>query len=285
MARITRRTADDPLDEIVATLCEEGAVIVEGTIPAAVLDRCNAELDPLLATAAADHDGGFVNPLIAAFFGTCTRHVTAVAARSRAFATDIMTNPVLLGAAQTVLGPNCSGIQLNLGHVIDRGPGAVRQPLHRDELVWAHLPVPHPEVQVASMIALSEFTGENGATLVVPGSHRWDRDRRAEPDEIVAAAMPAGSAVLYLGSTLHAAGDNTTEDTWRRGLHLSYTLGWLRTEENHSLSIPLEVARTLPRESQALLGFGAHDAIGIGGGYLGMVDLRDPLDLIAEGAL
>ena len=75
---------------------------------------------------------------------------------------------------------------------------------------------------------------ENGATRVVPGSHRWDRGRHPQPDEIVDAVVPGG-AVIYLGSTIHFAGTNSTVDEWRRGLHISYTLGWLRTEENNSL--------------------------------------------------
>jgi ectoine hydroxylase-related dioxygenase (phytanoyl-CoA dioxygenase family) len=97
--------------------------------------------------------------------------------------------------------------------------------------------------------------------------------------------MPAGSAVIYLGSTLHAGGANTTADEWRRGMHLSYCVGWLRTEENHFLATPLEIVKSLPRVSQELLGFAAHDAIDVGGGYLGVVDLRDPVELIATGEL
>ena len=102
---------------------------------------------------------------------------------------------------------------------------------------------------------------------------------------IADAEMPAGSAVLYLGSTIHGAGANTTSDLWRRGLHLSYVLGWLRTEENNVLATPPDVARTLPRVAQELLGYAVHDAIADQGGYLGMLELRDPVDLLAEGSL
>ena len=69
--------------------------------------------------------------------------------------------------------------------------------------------------------------------------------------------MAAGSAVVYLGSTLHGGGANVTTDVRRRGMHVSYCVGWLRTEENQYLSTPIEVVRTLPRESQALLGYAA----------------------------
>ena len=68
-------------------------------------------------------------------------------------------------------------------------------------------------------------------------------------------------------------------------MHVSYCVGWLRSEENHCLSTPLDTVRNMPRRSQELLGFAAHDAIHDGGGYLGVVDLQDPVELIATGQL
>jgi ectoine hydroxylase-related dioxygenase (phytanoyl-CoA dioxygenase family) len=226
-----------------------------------------------------------LNPAVEWFFGKRTRHVAAVAAHSRTFATEVLCHPLLLGICDAVLGPACARYQLNIAHVLDRGPGAEAQMLHRDEMVWIHVPRPHPELQLATVIALEDFRAENGATRVAPGSHRWPLERSAEPHEIADAVMPPGSAVIYLGSTIHGAGSNTTADRRRRGMHVSYVVGWLRTEENQYLSVPVEVVRTLPRRAQELLGWAAHDAISSGGGYLGTVDLRDPVDLLAEGRL
>ncbi|MBM4384673.1 MAG: phytanoyl-CoA dioxygenase family protein [Deltaproteobacteria bacterium] len=208
-----------------------------------------------------------------------------MAAQSRTFATEVMTHPIFLGVCDRVLLPACARYQLNLGHLIDRGPGAAAQMLHRDELVWVHLPRPHPEVQVASMIALEDFRVENGATRLVPGSHRWPHTRKPEQHEIADAVMPAGSAVIYLGSTIHGAGANSTASEWRPGLHISYVVGWLRTEENNYLAVPPEIARTLPRAAQEVLGYAVHDAIASAGGYLWMLGLRDPVDLMQEGKL
>ena len=256
---VQRLKARDPVSDISDALLADGAVIVEGLLDDDLLARFNTELDPLLAAARPDH-GRYVNDTIAGFFGDRTRHVLGMGGKSRVFATEILPNPVYLGVCDAVLLPNCARYRLNLAHVMDRGPGSVRQWPHRDELVWNHIPTPHPEVQVASVIALVDFTADNGATVLAPGSHRWDADRQPTEDEFVAAEMPAGSAVIYLGSTIHAGGSNTTEG-WRRGMHLSYCLGWLRTEENQFLATPLEIARTLPRQSQELLGYAAHDAI------------------------
>ena len=124
-----------------------------------------------------------------------------------------------------------------------------------------------------------------GATQVAPGSHRWNPRRPARDEEVAYAEMPAGSAVIYLGSTLHGGGANTTTDRWRRAVHLSYTLGWLRTEENNYLGTPPEVARNLPRPAQELVGYAVHDAIESLGGYLGVLDGRDPIDCLADGTL
>jgi ectoine hydroxylase-related dioxygenase (phytanoyl-CoA dioxygenase family) len=96
--------------------------------------------------------------------------------------------------------------------------------------------------------------------------------------------MPAGSAVVYTGGTIHAGGSNTTEIP-RRGAHLSYCLGWLRTEENNYLAVPPAIAAKLPRQAQELLGYAVHDSISRGGGYLGMVRMQDPVQLLGRGEL
>ena len=175
-------------------------------------------------------------------------------------------------------------VGLNFADVMDRGPGAATQLIHRDDGIWPYLPRQDFPLEFATMIALGPFTPEMGATLIVPGSHRWDVGRQPEPHEIVAADLEPGDAVFYLGSTLHAGGENRTQQR-RRGMHLSYCLGWLRTEDNNYLTAPIDLVRTLPREQQAMLGYALHDGIEVNGGFLGAVDWRNPLDLMAEGKL
>jgi ectoine hydroxylase-related dioxygenase (phytanoyl-CoA dioxygenase family) len=141
------------------------------------------------------------------------------------------------------------------------------------------------DIEVASIIALNDFKKENGATRVILGSHRWDSTRKLDPNEAVSAEMPAGSALIYLGSTLHGAGKNTTESEWRTGMHVSFCLGWLRSEENNYLIAPLDFVRDLPTNIQSILGYAMHDATSIGGGYLGIYDLANPINLIADGKI
>jgi len=282
-ASLLRLRADDPVEALTEALARDGALIVEGLLGPEPLARFEADLAPALAAASPERD--YLNPAVEWFMGKRTRTLTGIAAKSPTFASDILCHPTLLAVCDAILGPSCARYQLNVAQVLDRGPGAEDQMLHRDELVWIHMPRPHPELQVASVIALVDFTADNGATRVVPGSHRWPLERQPEAADVVAAEMPAGSAVVYVGSTLHGGGANTTQDTWRRGMHLSYVLGWLRTEENHYLETPPDVARALPRQAQELLGYAVHDAVADAGGYLGAVDLRDPVELLADGSL
>jgi ectoine hydroxylase-related dioxygenase (phytanoyl-CoA dioxygenase family) len=281
--RLERLPASAPPSEITHHLRREGAVIVENLIAPDVIARINDEVDEHVA--ASDPNMEHLNPGIQFFFGKETRHVAGMPGKSRSFATEVMVHPTLMSVCDEILLPACARYQLNLGHLIDKGPGGKRQLFHRDELVWVHVPRPHPELQVASMIALEDFTEEIGATNIVPGSHEWPLEREPEEHEVAIAEMPAGSAAIYLGSTIHAGGENRTTDRWRRGLHTSWICGWLRTEENNYLACPPDVARTLPRQAQEVLGYAVHDAIQAGGGYAGALDLQDPCDLIEQGKL
>lgn len=226
---IPRLVVSAPSDQILGALREHGAVIVDGVLDPDLLARFNAELDPILEQVSPDRP--YLNPAIDYFYGNRVRQITGMAARSRIFGEEILCHPFYADVCDAILGPNCSRYQLNVAQVMDRGPGAEQQLLHRDEDVWVHLPRPHAEVQIASVIALVDFRADLGATVAVPGSHRWERGRQPKPDELAWAEMPAGSAIVYLGSTIHAGGRNATVDSWRRGMHLSFVVGWLRTEE------------------------------------------------------
>lgn len=281
---VPRLAASDPVDDIVAALLGQGAVIVEDFLAAPVLARFNAELEPHLE-AAGKKEQGFINEGFKAFYGPNMRHVLAVAEKSDTFIDEVLCHRVYIGIGDRVLKPSCQNMQLNVAHVLERCPGAQAQYLHRDHVVWPDIGPQHPHRQFSSVIALGDFTAEMGATLVAPGSHLWEPGRRAQPDELAAAEMSAGSAVIYLGGTIHAGGANVTADRRRRGMHVSYCLGWLRTEENNYLSMSLERVRRLSPLAQTLLGYAAHDGLSMGLGYLGAVDLRDPVELLAEGKL
>jgi len=155
---------------------------------------------------------------------------------------------------------------------IEIGPGEAAQSLHRDDGVYP-LPQPHSDVVVNTMWALEDFTVANGATRLVPCSHRWIDRRPDESTPTIAAEMPAGSMMIYLGSVWHGGGANTT-DRPRLGVILEYVASWLRPQENHLLAVPREVAATLPERLQELLGYNIYPP------FLGYVDGRHPRRLL-----
>ena len=292
-AVLERLSGSSSAEDVHAVLERDGAVIVEDLLSPEVVAAVNADVET--AVREADPNADWFNEVMRAFHGPNTKALSGVAGLSPTFAVEVMCHPLLLGVCDRVLLPSCARYQLNLGQILERGPGSPEQLLHRDELVWADVPRPAPELQLATVIAFVDFTVENGATRVAPGSHRWeDRDLAPieqvfrpppEPDAIAQAVMPAGSAVVYLGGTVHGAGANVSTDQRRRGAHLSYCVGWLRTEENNYLSIPPRVASRLPRQAQEVIGYAVHDGIPRGGGYLGMLDGQDPVELLGRGGL
>lgn len=278
---IPRLRRADGTAALLSALDEAGAVIVEDLVAAREIRTILDEVRPHLE--AADPEMTHINDVLEEFYEG-VRNVTGLAGKSPTFVNSVMLNPVLLAATDAVIGPNCADYSLNVAQIMMREPGAPRQWIHRDQEVWSFLPMPHREVELSTVVALVDFTTQNGATVAVPGSHRWELDRRPQEAEVVNAEMPAGAAIVYLGSTLHAGGTNMS-DRGRPGVHLSYVAGWLRPEENNCLAVPPDLARTLPRRAQQLIGYGMHDAVAVGGGYLGCVDLRDPVDLLNSSRL
>jgi ectoine hydroxylase-related dioxygenase (phytanoyl-CoA dioxygenase family) len=163
-------------------------------------------------------------------------------------------NRLILGGAQAFLGPFTDRIQLHLTQVIRILPGQGEQPLHRDRLAWGGFIPRSIEPQFNTIWAITDFSVENGATRVSPGSNHWGDDRRARDEEVGYAAMTAGSVLVYSGSVIHSGGRNQSSAE-RIGINITYTLGWLRQEENQYLSCPPHIAATLAPELRALIGY------------------------------
>ncbi|HEY1638944.1 MAG TPA: phytanoyl-CoA dioxygenase family protein [Rhizomicrobium sp.] len=236
-------TPDAPADAMLAALTRDGAIIVRDAVDAATLARVNAELKPYIDATpiGADTFGGFK-----------TTRTGAVMARSPAAGT-LALNPVVRALADKVLLANCDRYHIHVTQVIRIMPGQPAQAIHRDRWLWG-MWLKGLEPQLNTIWALSDFTRENGATQVVVGSTEWPDARQALPEEIGYAEMTAGSVVIYTGSTFHGGGENVSNGD-RVGLNISYSLGWLRQEENQYLSVPPEVAKTLDLELSKLLGY------------------------------
>ena len=244
MTQLSTLSAAAPTAEVLAVLERDGAVILRDAMTSGFADRLERELRPFI-----DRSGKGVDP----FTGYSTTRTGALVARSP-LARELVLDARIRAAANEFLLPYCERIQLHLTQAIRLLPGQGAQMLHRDRLAWGvHLPRTM-EPQLNTIWALTDFTGENGATQVVPGSHRWDWSREAAPDEICQAVMARGSVLIYTGSVVHGGGANRSAGE-RIGINLTYCLGWLRQEENQYLSCPPAVARALSPELQELLGY------------------------------
>ena len=234
-------------------LVEDGAVIVEQVVPGDLLDEVLKDLRP-----AFDAQGlKFTND----FNGYKTRRLGGILGLSRA-ASDILAHPLVLEVADAVLLPHCESYRIGSSTAIEIMPGEGNQVLHRDDDFYP-VRVPGIEWQISAMVALTDFTAENGATRIVPGSQDMREIDDIPDEDIVQAIMPRGSILFYLGRSVHAGGRNNTNMP-RTGLITTYSLGWLRQEENHYLTIPREVAESYPDRVRRLMGYQSH------GPYLGV---------------
>lgn len=198
----------------------------------------------------------------AEFYPGKTRRVTSLVARSKTVTEQLIAHPNSIQACDHFLLPNGEyGYQLHVSAALEVGPGARSQVLHREEDSFTFFPVPRPNLIVASMWAMTDFRADNGATLIVPGSHKWPVNRVPEDHEVIPAEMPAGSVLFWLGGTLHGAGANTSAD-WRYGVILTYSVGWVRQEENQYLNVPKETLDGLSPQIRKLVGFDMYDALG-----------------------
>lgn len=189
------------------------------------------------------------------FYGSRTKRFGRLLARSP-IAARLVQQELVLGVVRAVLSPWCDTIQLNLTQALALHPGAPPQLPHRDQDMWRGV-TGEVEYLVNVMWPFTRYTAENGATVVWPNSH----GRRALDPEPPAGEFPTelepGSALLFLGSTLHGAGGNSSNEV-RRGAIVSYCLGWLKPYENQWLAYPPTIARSFSPELAALVGYAQH---------------------------
>lgn len=189
------------------------------------------------------------------FYGERTKRFGRLLIRSPHIAGLVM-HPAMLALAEAALGNWCERIQLNLTQAIEIHPGALAQFPHRDQDMWQGS-LGEAEYLLNVMWPLTDFTEENGATLIWPHSHGLEALVEEPREKPVAAAAAPGDAIVFLGSTLHGAGANRSAGV-RRGIIVSYCLGWLKPYENQWLAYPPEVARGFAPDLAALAGYTQH---------------------------
>lgn len=227
-------------------LLEHGFVIIPDVVDAGLVDALGADLQ----------DRFDQTPFCEGqFYGNRTKRFGRVLAHSR-YAKDFIQHALILEIVECILRPYCDVIQLNLTQALEIHPGAPAQVPHRDQDMWQG-PKGGIEYLVNVMWPFTPYSRTNGATMIWPHSHT-QLDEMILPDESrIDVEMKPGSVLLFLGSTLHSAGANTSAQI-RRGMIVSYCLGWLKPYENQWLAYPPEIARTFPADLAALVGYRQH---------------------------
>jgi ectoine hydroxylase-related dioxygenase (phytanoyl-CoA dioxygenase family) len=271
-AYLTTLPPDATVDDVVEVLDRDGGVIVKDAVGQDSITRVFNEISPYLdVTPWGEGD----------FMGTKTRRTSSLLAKAPSFI-DCVLAPHLLGAAEQILGrekahswvgeqrlESTSTVQISCTSAIFIFPGETAQPLHRDDFLH-HRVHPGPESQVQALYAATSYHARNGATMVIPGSHRWDDDRAPKVSEAVPAEMTRGSCLIHLGSTYHGGGANVTDDEPRLALVMSFCRAYLRQEENQYIAVPREKVLEYPDRIQRLLGWTVSEP------YCGWWELQDP---------
>jgi ectoine hydroxylase-related dioxygenase (phytanoyl-CoA dioxygenase family) len=261
---LTHLPADAPTDEVANALERDGCVVLDRVLNSATIDQIRDDMAVYIEATPKGED---------VFDGLETRRAGMLVARSPKSREVIMNASVLEVAARAL--SHASTFQLHVTEIIEVGPGSVPQPIHRDQWAFDFFPFPvGHDSTFATMWALTDFTDENGATRVIPGSHTFEDRLQFSQEDSEPAVMDAGSVLLYTGSLYHGAGANRSASI-RSGLIVHYSLAWLRQEENQYLSVPEETLKTLPEALLRLMGysFAAYSLGFIDGG-------RDPIAAI-----
>jgi len=246
-------------------LAREGWCVLEEALDLALIGSLERDLESRFAA---------TPPCEGVFYGARTKRFGSLLKRS-SVAEQLVMHPVVLGIAERMLLPWCERMALNLTQAIEIHPGALPQFPHRDEDMW---PGPKGTIEylVNVMWPLTPFTAENGGTRLWPGSHEEQQAANVFEADAVVPPIGPGDALIFMGSTLHGGGGNGTSAP-RRGVIVSYCLGWLKPFELQWLVYPPEIARCFSPELASLIGYAQHRP------NLGNVEGQCPSVLLGDG--
>jgi ectoine hydroxylase-related dioxygenase (phytanoyl-CoA dioxygenase family) len=241
---------------------KDGFVVAEDLLTDAELGALRDELEPHFGV-----EGWGRNE----FEGLRTERVYSLLAKCPSVA-RLVEHPRVLAILDAFLRPSrllaaCQATRIH--------PGETAQTLHSDDDLGAP-PRPRVPNAVSVMWAVSEYTPENGSTLIVPGSHLWEAGRLPAESDAISLPMPPGSALIWLGGVFHAGGANTS-DVCRTGVSIIYFQPWLRQVENMTLAVPPELASRYSERIQRMLGYDVIDGL-----FFGHVDGRNPIKLVRK---
>jgi len=258
-----RKQMSRTVTEHAEAIQKDGYTIVPDVFDAAFADEVLADLERLKKTL---NEGPGKNP----FEGYATVRIYNLLAHGKLYE-GIAEHARILPIVEAVTDRGCL---VSSASSIAIGPGEAAQPIHADDM---QIPIPRPHVPLVcnTMWALTDFTEENGATRVIPGSHEWPENAEfgRTYDNTIPAVMKRGSVLVFNGSIFHGGGANGTQET-RVGIAMNYCAGFIRQQENQQLGIPREIAKRFSPRLRKLVGYGIYR------GLLGHIDKCSPVDLL-----
>jgi ectoine hydroxylase-related dioxygenase (phytanoyl-CoA dioxygenase family) len=249
----------------VARVNRDGFTVVENAIAPALIDALNDALARLERELDA-------KPAMNGFEGHNTVRIYNLLAYGGPFL-DVPVHQSVLPIVEGVLDRGCLISSLS-SIAID--PGERPQPIHADDMLIP-LEKPHRSIVCNSMWALTDFTDANGATRLVPGSHKKPNPVYGEKYDTIPAEMPKGSVLIWDGALWHGGGANKT-DKRRTGIAMNYCAGFIRQQENQQLGLPGSLVKTFSPRLQELVGYGVYQ------GLIGHINKNSPQNMLMGGS-
>lgn len=249
--------ASEGREAVLTALREDGAVIIKSLFTKDQIHRLNEEVQSSMdkLNVGSKHSEEWVKE----FFGDNTKRLNNVVSLSKTFREEILESELIHQLCEEIYLKDAGGYWMNSAQVIDIGPPSKAQPLHRDQWqfpIFTHCGPNAPEASINFVVALTEFSDENGATRIIPGSHKWaDFNENGTPEDTIPAEMEVGDACFITGKVVHGGGANRTKDSTRRGITLVFQCSYLTPEEAYAFNVPKEIARTLSPRGQRMIGF------------------------------
>ncbi|VUC23927.1 unnamed protein product [Clonostachys rosea] len=254
---VQRVEASEGRDAVLRALREDGVVIIKHLITDDQVSRLNGEVQPSVDKlgVGSKHSEEWLKE----FHGDNTKRLINVTTTSKTFREELLENDLIHQLCESIYIEDAGGYWMNTAQLIDIGPGSKAQPLHRDQWqfpIFTLCGAKAPEASINFIVALSKFSDDNGATRVIPGSHKWDNfEEVGTPEDTVPAEMEAGDACFITGKVVHGGGANMTQDETRRGIAMVFQCSYLTPEEAHPFLVSKELAKTLTPRAQRMLGF------------------------------
>jgi ectoine hydroxylase-related dioxygenase (phytanoyl-CoA dioxygenase family) len=256
-AKLQQIRSSEGREAVLKAVREDGGVIIKGLFTTDQVDRLNEEVQPALdkVGVGSKHSEDWVQD----FYGDNTKRLSNAVTLSKTFRHEFLENELIHQLCEDIYLKDAGGYWMNSAQIIEIGPDSKAQPLHRDQWqfpIFTHCGPEAPEASINFLVALSEFRDENGATRIIPGSHKWkDLGENGTLEDTIPAEMEPGDACFITGKVVHGGGANITKDSLRRCIALVFQCSYLTPEEAYPFMVDKEIAKTLTPRGQRMIGF------------------------------